>query len=176
VRNPTLRFWHLTLSRKGSQMILALAALIGLTQFQSAPVNELQLPTIAQSYAGPATIGGYFNNAPRIDMRSPVSGSVIVAQAIRAGRIRIPYPYLNRPQPSPCVLTCSPVPFPTPNVQASEGTRNPDNETPIASNPMQPRHLLTGANDYNCGSLQGFFASNDGGTTWNHTCMNLLSG
>jgi hypothetical protein len=36
--------------------------------------------------------------------------------------------------------------------------------------------LLSGGNDYNCGSLQGFFASKNGGSTWNHTCMNVIAG
>jgi len=62
-----------------------------------------------------------------------------------------------------------------PNVQASEGGL-PVNEDPIAVNPVNSKQLLTGGNDYNCPSLQGFFASGDGGSTWSHTCMNALAG
>jgi len=76
---------------------------------------------------------------------------------------------------SPEILTCSPEPCVLPNVQASEGGL-PVNEDPIASNPRNPMQLLTGGNDYNCGSLQGFYASGDGGSTWSLNCLNTISG
>jgi hypothetical protein len=154
-------------------MILAVAALVGLTQFQSAPANDFQLLTGLQSFANTPIVGRNFYYGPRINMRSPLSGSVLVAQAIRAGRVRIPY--LFRPQPYPFALTCSPVPCTTPNVQASGGG-SPVNETPIAVNPRHASHLLTGGNDYNCPNVQGFYASSNKGSTWNHTCLNSLSG
>jgi hypothetical protein len=47
----------------------------------------------------------------------------------------------------------------------------PVNTNPIAVNPSNPGQLLTGGDDYNCSSFQGFFSSSDGGTTWNHTCL-----
>jgi len=72
-------------------------------------------------------------------------------------------------------LTCSPAPCVLPNVQASEGG-SPVNDDPIAANPKNSQQLLTGGSDYNCSSLLGFYASNNSGTTWNHTCMNVLSG
>lgn len=150
-------------------MALAVLALVGLLQFQSAPVNAFQMPTLMQPFASGAN--SYYG--PRIDMRSPLSGSVLVAQALRSGRIRLPYAFGL--QPGPFVLSCTPTPCVIPNVQASTGGR-PVNETPIAVDPSQPNHLLTGGNDYNCSSLQGFFASSNGGSTWNHTCMNLISG
>jgi hypothetical protein len=62
-----------------------------------------------------------------------------------------------------------------PNVQASPGPY-PSNETPIAANPANSAQLLTGANDYNCPSLQGFYTSGDAGQTWSHTCLGLLPG
>ena len=80
-----------------------------------------------------------------------------------------------RTQVNPFVLTCTPEPCTTPNNQASEGG-SPVNETPIAVDPNNKKHLLSGGNDYNCPNVQGFFASNNGGTTWNHTCMAAVSG
>ena len=152
-------------------MILAVVALIGQSLFAPS-INDLQMSPGVQSFGGPAIAGRNFYYGAPI-MRSPLSGSVLVAQAIRAGRVRIPY--LFRPQPTPFNLTCTPVPCVLPNVQASEGGA-PENETPISVDPNNKKHLLSGANDYNCNSLQGFFASSNGGSTWNHTCMGLLPG
>ena len=98
----------------------------------------------------------------------PYSGAVLTARAIRAGRIQLhPTNPSNEVNPD---LTCSPAPCAFPNVNASEGTSNPVNEHPIAANPNNPLQLLTGGNDYNCGNIQGFFASGDGGTTWTRVC------
>ncbi|MEO8973212.1 MAG: sialidase family protein [Ktedonobacteraceae bacterium] len=104
---------------------------------------------------------------------SPFSTSVLVAQAIHNGTI-----HLNHQAPGSATspdLSCKPAPCVLPNVQASEGGQ-PVNEDPIATNPANNKNLLTGGNDYNCTSLQGFYASSNGGTSWNHTCMNTLSG
>lgn len=144
--------------------------LIALTQVQSASVFAIHQPSEFQPFATSASIAYYSGG---IDLRDPRSGSVLAAEAIRAGRVRIPFSVF--PQLMPEVLTCSPAPCVLPNVRASEGG-SPVNETPIAANPSKPLQLLSGGNDYNCGSVQGFFASQNGGTTWNHTCMNLLSG
>lgn len=154
-------------------MILAALALSGLMQFQAAPANDFQTTTAMQQIAGTSNYAKYVNYSPRINMRSPVSGSVLIAQAIRAGKLRVPYA-IGR-QVSPDNLTCSPVPCTTPNVQASNGGA-PANETPITVDPNNPKHLLSGANDYNCSAVEGFYASSNGGTTWNHTCMNVLPG
>ena len=63
-----------------------------------------------------------------------------------------------------------------PNVQASGGGK-PVSETPIVVNPVNSKQLLTGAMDYNCGrSLQSFWASSDGGTTWSGGCAPLVKG
>jgi hypothetical protein len=35
---------------------------------------------------------------------------------------------------------------------------------------VNSQNFLSGANDYNCGNIQGFYASTDGGQTWTHTC------
>src|ERR1022692_672593 len=107
--------------------------------------------------------------------RLPYSGGVLVARAIRSG-------LLQRPgQSGPSNLTinpdinCSPAPCVLPNVQASGIGTAPANETPIAVNPRNAKQLLTGANDYNCPNIQGFYTSGDGGSTWTRTCMGNLS-
>src|SRR5215472_5058188 len=102
--------------------------------------------------------------------RSPLSGSVLVAQAIHKGLLQ-PTSHGTGFTPLPQLPTCSPTPCAIPNVQASEGGK-PVNEDPIAANPVNAQQLLTGGNDYNCSSLLGFFASANGDSTWNHTCMN----
>lgn len=105
---------------------------------------------------------------------SPISTGVLVAQAIHNGTI-----HLNRQASSSVIspdLSCKPAPCALPNVQASEGGQ-PVNEDPIVTNPTNKQILLTGGDDYNCfTTFQGFYVSTNGGTTWNHTCMNPLSG
>jgi len=149
------------------------AMLVGLTQSTSAPVDQFQMPTANNTFTRPSIVGRSFYPRANINMRSPLSGSVLVAQAIRAGRVRVPVSPFG--VQSFHVTTCSPAPCLTPNVQASEGGA-PVNETPIAVDPMRPGHMLTGGNDYNCPSIQGFYATNNTGSTWNHTCMRTLSG
>jgi len=61
-------------------------------------------------------------------------------------------------------------------VQASSLGGQPVNEVPITVNPTRQQDLLTGGNDYNCANVQGFYASSNGGTTWNGTCLNALPG
>ncbi len=61
------------------------------------------------------------------------------------------------------------------NHQASEGGFI-QNETPVTANPTNGENLLSGANDYNCTSLQGFYESSNAGANWNSTCMNTLPG
>src|SRR5579872_3062558 len=105
---------------------------------------------------------------------SSFSGGVLMAQAIHSGRVHVPRPAASSNiNPN---LTCSPAPCVLPNVQASGNGGGVVNETPITANPNNPQHLLSGGNDYNCGSIQGFYASSDGGTTWNHTCLDNLPG
>ena len=105
---------------------------------------------------------------------SPKSGSLLVGEAIQRGAIQLPSSIA--PSFSQFNLTCSPTPCVLPNVQASGGT-NIANEVPIAANPHNPAQLLTGANDYSCSTtLQGFYASGDGGATWTRTCLPVISG
>jgi hypothetical protein len=102
--------------------------------------------------------------------KSPLSGGVLVARAIHKGELQ-PSSSGTGITPLPQLPTCSPTPCALPNVQASQG-KKPVNEDPIAANPANAGDLLTGGNDYNCSSLLGFYASSNGGSTWNHTCMN----
>ncbi len=56
--------------------------------------------------------------------------------------------------------------------QASEGG-SIVTDSPIVSNPLNPKQLLLGSVDANCPppSALGFHLSSDGGSTWNRTCM-----
>ena len=104
---------------------------------------------------------------------SPISTSVLVSRAIRAGRIHLSGSTFNNPiQPN---LTCSPVPCVLPNQNISQSTVLA-NETPVVVNPKNPLQILSGANDYACANIQGFYSSGDGGTTWTRTCLNSISG
>jgi hypothetical protein len=105
---------------------------------------------------------------------SPVSTSVLMAKAFHAGLI---YPAFSaRGTSGPAnTLTCSPTPCVIPNMQASNGGQ-PVNEDPIITNPQSPKYLLSGGNDYNCPTLQGFFGSNDGGSTWHASCLPAIQG
>ncbi len=98
----------------------------------------------------------------------PFSGGYLAAKAFKEGRLQIQGGTSNRIAPPS--LTCSPAPCPFTPVDASEGGTNPVNEDPIAVNPTNPLQILSGGNDYNCGNIQGFFASGDGGTTWTRVC------
>lgn len=106
--------------------------------------------------------------------RNAVSGSAQVARALRSGQLKF-----NGGQPPTrmqTALTCSPVPCVLPNAQASEGGQ-PVNETAIAVNPKNAKQMVSGANDYNCtSSYAAFYASSDGGSTWNMNCMGTLAG
>jgi hypothetical protein len=58
-----------------------------------------------------------------------------------------------------------------PNVKASGNGTDISNENPIAANPSNALQLLSGANDYNCSSLQGFYSSDNDGASWRSHCM-----
>jgi len=93
---------------------------------------------------------------------SPVSNSVLMAQAIRSGRVTLP----ARPT-APDVTVLG-------NVKASGNGASMVNEDPIAADPSNANHLETAGNDYNCSSLQGVFNSDDGGATWRHQCVPVV--
>lgn len=98
----------------------------------------------------------------------PFSGGYQAAKAFKAGTLR-PQPGAGITNAAPS-LTCSPAPCAFTPVDASEGGTLPVNEDPIAVNPTNTMQILSGGNDYNCGNIQGFFASSDGGTTWTRVC------
>ena len=104
---------------------------------------------------------------------SPLSGGVLMSRAIRAGGVKLP---VGLPAGTHPALNCKPAPCTLPNVQASEGG-SPVDEDPVSIDPNNIKHVLTAGNDYNCGSsLQGYFASTNGGKAFNHSCGTLASG
>lgn len=105
----------------------------------------------------------------------PYSGGMLMARAVAAGRVLLPSSHFASTSIAP-VLTCSPAPCKLPNIDASEGGSNPVNEDPIAANPTNTSQWITGGNDYNCGSIQGFFATSDNGATITRNCLATLSG
>jgi hypothetical protein len=78
--------------------------------------------------------------------------------------------------PTADVLSCSPAPCVLPPTQASEGG-NQVVDAPIAANPLNPKQLLVGSYDSNCGYVgyAGFHSSLDGGSTWNLQCMPIIN-
>jgi hypothetical protein len=98
----------------------------------------------------------------------PQSGGYLAAKAFKEGRLQIQGNVTKGIAPPS--LTCSPAPCTFTPVNASEGGSNPVNEDPIVVNSTNTSNILTGGNDYNCGNIQGYFASQDGGTTWSHFC------
>ncbi len=97
----------------------------------------------------------------------PYSGGVLSERAIRAGRIQLHNGGVG--QVGNPDLTCSPAPCVFTPVRASSGGQ-PSNESPLAVSPLSANKFLSGANDYNCPNIQGFYASVDGGTTWTRKC------
>src|SRR5215831_18975406 len=137
---------------------------------------------VVSLFAAPILYLGVGPNAriPRVQSalpRSPVSTGVLMARAIGSGRVQLPGREAGLFSPES--LTCSPAPCVLPNVQASEGGSSV-NEDPIITNPRNAMQLLTGGYDFNCsasaGISAGFYASSDGGSTWNKTCLGNLTG
>jgi hypothetical protein len=139
------------MSGRTSRRILPgiLAALV-VTAFGSPPT-----PSFAGGAAG---TGPAVRVGPRL---SPVSGSVRVDPGIGSGALG---PAQEVTQRGPGGLV---------NVRASEGGF-PVNETPIVVSPADPRNVLTGGNDYNYRSGEGFFTSGNGGITFRRHCMPVV--
>jgi hypothetical protein len=102
---------------------------------------------------------------------SPVS-----AQVVGSGRHHSMLDATRAKQPlaSPSVfdLECSPAPCVLPNTLVSSDWTN----TPvIAVSPIDPAHLLAGAEDLVDCFGAAAFASGDGGSTWNSTCLNSVA-
>jgi hypothetical protein len=106
--------------------------------------------------------------------KSPLSTGVLMSRAIRAGRVQLHGNGSGLAWELP-QITCSPTPCILPNQNVSQSSVLA-NETPIVVNPRNPLQILTGANDYACANIQGFYASSDGGTTWSRTCLNAIAG
>lgn len=96
-----------------------------------------------------------------------------MSRAVRSGAVHLGGSGLG-PEIAP-PLTCSPAPCALPNQNASMSSVLA-NETPVVVNPRNGQQILTGANDYACANVQGFYASNDGGSTWTRTCLNAIAG
>jgi hypothetical protein len=90
-----------------------------------------------------------------------VSGGVLNALAVHQGRVV--------PGGADANAGASGTPLGVlPNVRASLQGDQPVNESPITANPADELQLLTGGNDYNCDSIQGFYHSDFGGYHWHH--------
>ena len=98
----------------------------------------------------------------------PQSGGYLAAKAFKAGILRPQVgSVINSGNPD---LTCSPAPCAFTPVKVSNIGSLMVDEMPVAVNPNNTMQILSGANDYNCGNIQGWYASSDGGTTWKDTC------
>jgi hypothetical protein len=121
----------------------------------------------ASLLVGAAAVSGSASSG--VLAKAPQSGSVLVARALRAGTLTLPHGSsgaISRPgAPNATVL---------PNVKASGNGADISNENPIAADPSNPLHLLSGGNDYNCSALQGFYSSDDGGATWRSHCLPVV--
>jgi hypothetical protein len=79
----------------------------------------------------------------------------------------------------PAQLTCSPAPCVLPAMQVSQGP-NENWDAAIAADPSNPRNVIVGTNDDNCGengsASPGFLVSSDAGSDWSQYCMPGASG
>src|SRR5947209_20361613 len=104
-----------TISVMGGSLVIGLLVLLSLTQvFAAHPA---------------AHVTSYKSMLPK----SPLSGGVLMAQAIRKGLVQRPHISASGTHAAPA-LVCSPAPCALPNVQASGGG-SPVNEDPMAVSP-----------------------------------------
>ncbi len=96
--------------------------------------------------------------------RSPLSATIPSARVAGPGGAGTASAFRSQ-SPSVTIL---------PNVVADGTTSNPVNEDPLTADPVTSTHLMSGGNDYSCGSLQGFYNSDDSGATWRHTCLPVV--
>jgi len=100
--------------------------------------------------------------------KKPQSGGYLAAKAFKAGILRPQVgSVINVGNPD---LTCSPAPCAFTPVKVSNIGSAMVDEDPVAVNPNNALQILSGGNDYNCGNIQGWYASSDGGSTWKDTC------
>jgi hypothetical protein len=126
---------------------------------------------VASMLLAVATLASAQSNSPL--PKSPISTGVLMSRAVRAGTVHLGGS-VRGPEIAP-PLNCTPAPCALANQNVSMSSVLA-NETPVVVNPKNPQQILTGANDYSCANVQGFYASSDGGTTWARTCMNSLAG
>lgn len=127
----------------------------------------IALPMAVTTFFALAPTAGATTKAPK-PLLGAVSAGVLNALAVHQGTV---VPRSGAASPAAPGVTV------LPNVRVSNNGSQPNNEVPIAANPANALQLESGANDYNCSSVQGFFNSNDGGFTWpNQHCMPTLSG
>jgi hypothetical protein len=121
---------------------------------------------------GPAQAASGTRPPPAQIEKSPISASTLVVRGIRNGTIHLQNAGKQGTAPATPGLNCTPAPCALPNVNASTGTTQPVDETPIAVNPLNKKQMITGGNDYNCTSstYRGFWVSNNGGKTWSGAC------
>ena len=136
-----------------------------------APRN-VAVPLVTLLLLSMATFAIAQSNSPL--EKSPISTGVLMSRAIRAGRVHLGGSGLEGGALLPD-LTCSPRPCVLPNVNVSQSAVLA-NEVPVVVNPRNSLQILSGANDYNCPNIQGFYASSDGGSTWTRTCLNSIAG
>ena len=106
-------------------------------------------------------------NAQNI-FNKPQSGGYLAAKAFKSGQLRMQSgSVINQVNPD---LTCSPAPCAFTPVKVSNLGSSMVDEDPVAVNPNNAMQILSGGNDYNCGNIQGWYASSDGGSTWKDTC------
>jgi hypothetical protein len=72
----------------------------------------------------------------------------------------------------PGLFACSPAPCVLAPTQASSGP-NTAADAPIVADPVNPKNILVGSDDYNCSQYEslGFYISFDGGSGWKQVCM-----
>ena len=131
---------------------------------------SMGIPLVASlALLGPAQAGPVAHHAQLEKL--PYSGGLLMARAIRSGRVRLPAANAHG-EFNPHSLNCAHAPCALPNVEGSAGATQPVDETPIAVSPLNKKHMITGGNDYNCtsGSYRGFWVSDNGGKTWKGGC------
>jgi len=130
--------------------------------------QRLMLGAVAAMIVGCGLAGGQVASArDGLSTLSPLSAGVQVAMAVHNGTITPASGGSDQSGPSQLgVLT---------NVKANAGSQ-PANEVPITANPNNGQQLLSGANDYSCSTIQGFYSSGNGGSSWTTHCLAAVSG
>lgn len=151
-----------------SKLVLTIAALVMIVAAVAIPLAGSR-STLSSVHAAKPSISW---------PHDALSSGPLLAEAIRSGSVHVGSLSTKLPNVG-TTLTCSHAPCVLPNTQASGGNppgTGPVDETPIVASPINGSNLLTGGNDYNCPTLQGFYATSNKGLTWKSTCMLPLPG